>query len=230
MVKAILNGRKTVTRRVCKIPDNIHPYRAEPVSYELAEWDFIFGNYINGIIADMYYTCKSPYEVGEILYVRETWAYGYESYLGAPDWESIYIYKADGKPVDEIVWDKKWKPSIHMPKEAARIFLRVTDIRVERLQDITEEQAQKEGVPDSLDYPVDKIYCPRCNGDGLIGTWHPETLGFMDSDCPECNTAVKRFKNLWNSTIKKSELEHYSWAANPWVWVIEFERTSADQK
>ena len=110
-----------------------------------------------------------------------------------------------------------------MPKEAARIWLKVKDVRVERLQEITEEQALSEGVPDDLDYPISKVYCPRCRGEGLIGSVG-ENLGYMEVDCPACDTAIKRFKNLWNSTIKKSDLDRYGWDASPWVWVIELER------
>mgnify|MGYP000111121112 CR=1 FL=1 len=84
---------------------------------------------------------------------------------------------------------EKWKPSIHMPKEAARIFLRVTSVRAERLQEITAEQATREGIkPDFPPYQIDE------------------------------------FIDIWNSTIKKSDVGRYSWIANPWVWVIEFER------
>ena len=87
-----------------------------------------------------------------------------------------------------------WHPSIHMPKEAARIWLKVTDVRVERLQEITSEQICREGV--EVEYPH------ALNGE------------------------EKRyaFSTLWNSTIKKADLDRYSWDANPWVWVIEFER------
>ena len=79
-----------------------------------------------------------------------------------------------------------------MPKEAARIWLKVTDVRVERLQEITEEQAKLEG----------------CNS------------GMLTGPC----TARGQFENLWNNTIKKSDLDLYGWDANPWVWGIEFER------
>ena len=140
-----------------------------------------------------------------------------------------FEYYADGlheKDHWKDKYERTWmhrRPSIHMPKEAARIWLKVKDVRVERLQDIAEEQALSEGVPDDLDYPISKVYCPRCRGEGLIGTVGV-SLGYMEVDCPYCDTAIKRFKNLWNSTIKKSDLDRYGWDANPWVWVIEFER------
>lgn len=107
-------------------------------------------------------------------------------------------------------------------QEAARLFLHVTDVRVERLGAITRNQVRAEGVPDF--WPMPEVYCPQCKGSGLVGTYDPYTLGYKDIDCPYCSRATKRFANLWNSTIKKSDLPIYGWYANPWVWVIEFER------
>lgn len=203
MVKAILDGRKTVTRRVLADRECLgkkHALDREPYKFRTGEWRFDKQTAVDDYKT---YTLKPRYQPGSVLYVRETWAYGYESYLGAPDWESIYIYKADGKPADEIVWDKKWKPSIHMPKEAARIFLRVTDIRVERLQDITYE---------------------GCKAEGLDGLTFEDDIEGLPS------VAMRRFERMWNKTIRKKDMSWFGWDANPWVWVIEFERTSADQK
>ena len=135
---------------------------------------------------------KKPYQPGDILYVRETWGEGYE--------EGTYIYKADDKLANLPRFSESSKliyhPSIHMPKEAARIWLKVTDVRVERLNEITDKDAEREGAqPDyPFDYDVDK--------------W----------------PNLEHFKKIWNSTIKKSDLDRYGWAANPWVWVVEFER------
>ena len=92
-----------------------------------------------------------------------------------------------------------WKPSIHMPKEAARIWLKVTDVRVERLQEITEDGAKEEGA--------------NCKNGKNVGL--EEKMR---------RTAIERFAEIWNSTIKKSALDRYGWDANPFVWVIEFER------
>ena len=106
---------------------------------------------------------------------------------------TIYYYKADGE-LRPKGWRGTWHPSIHMPKEAARIWLKVTDVRVERLQEITSEQICREGV--EVEYPH------------------------------VLNGEEKRyaFSRLWDSTIKKSDLDRYGWNASPWVWVIEFER------
>ena len=186
MVRAILDGRKTCTRRIAKgfIPDDaLWGYTAfTPKGYISCR-----GLYADGYGEKFY---KLPYQPGDILYVRETWGEGYT--------EGTYIYKADDKLAELSMFEKTsrrlYHPSIHMPKEAARIWLKVTDVRVERLQDITSEQIYREGTE------VEKPFV--------------------------LNGEEKRyaFSVLWNSTIKKSDLDRYGWEANPWVWVIEFER------
>ena len=133
MVKAILDGKKTQTRRVIKIDD-------APENWKIS----IAGT---SIVRAEPYDVKLPrYAAGDILWVRETWSEHQEYYNNSAKVfaEPHYIYKADG------VYANKWHPSIHMPKEAARIFLKVTDVRVERLQDITEEDAITEGMSKTL--------------------------------------------------------------------------------
>lgn len=214
MVRAILDGRKTCTRRIVKdgIPDDaMWGYTAfTPKGYISCR-----GVYADGYGEGFY---KLPYQPGDILYVRETWHKAYDG--------EKYFYLADKMTNREerklLDYDNvKWRPSIHMPKEAARIWLKVTDVRVERLQDITEDGAEAEGMPDSLDYPVDKAYCPLCKGEGIIGTVDVHSLGHMDVDCPYCDSYRKKFENLWNSINQKS-LDRYGWDANPYVFVIEF--------
>ena len=154
MVRAILEGRKSCTRRIIKPQPTVH-YGAQCI--------------------------KAPYQPGDILYVRET-------FIQAA--AHIFWYKADDK-----LWMSKdllWKPSIHMPKEAARIWLKVTDVRVERLQEMWASDVPKEG-----------IYFNK-----------PTTADEM----------LMAFAKLWNSTIKKTDIDRYGWNANPYVWVIEFER------
>lgn len=140
---------------------------------------------------------KASYQPGDILYVRETWSEGYE--------EGTYIYRASDKLADLPTFKESSKliyhPSIHMPKEATRIWLRVTDVRVERLQEITKDGAKAEGAIDNRGF----IHSPE-----------------NEYDC--IHTAQEHFIKIWNSTIKKSDLDSYGWSANPWVWVIEFER------
>lgn len=175
MVRALLAGRKTVTRRVVKPQPQVRPVPRE-------EGCYIYRGIPCGLDG---MTNLAPYRPGDIMYVRETW----NRLLG--DW----IYKADQKP--GMKNPGKWRPSIHMPREAARIFLRVTDVRVERLQDITEEQAEREGC---------EAYMEEFEESGY---WEPATLDFIDT---------------WNSTIKPADRAVYGWDANPYVWRIEFER------
>lgn len=210
MVKAILEGRKTVTRRCVKPqPQGYFEVNEDPLY--IYDTDFQQGR--------IYPPCKP----GDILYVRETW-HQYEKRVGKGEschMATFYGYKASIANSEDA--HESWKPSIHMPKEAARIFLKVKNVRVERLQSITDEQALNEGVPDDTDYPISKVYCPICHGEGLVGALSA-SLGYMEVDCTVCNTAIKRFKHLWNSTIDKKQIDTYGWDANPYVWVIEFEK------
>lgn len=144
MVRAILNGRKTVTRRICKdgddytVPD-MGFYSADRRTYAVHSYADTEHKYKLSIVER-----PCPICLGDILYVREAWGKGYE--------DDTYIYKADDKLAELPAFKESSKmiyhPSIHMPKEAARIWLKVIDVRVERLQDITDEQATKEGCDD----------------------------------------------------------------------------------
>lgn len=233
MVRAILEGRKTVTRRVVK------PQLVECPALKMCNDDIWRIEWWN---VNEFHSTKVPYCIGDILYVRETWCVQSARRFDA---DARIMFKAGGDMAriqfpgggtqyhsrtkyDAFVrkWaDDRWHPSIHMPREAARIFLRVTDVRVERLQDITDEQALREGVPEDTDYPLDsQTYCPVCKGVGLVGTLHPVSFGYMEVDCTHCDTPTKRFSNFWDRTIKPADHALYGWQANPWVWVIEFER------
>jgi hypothetical protein len=142
MVQAILDGRKTVTRR--KIDRDITNFCDVDTDGTLLDYQNCDGDFINPI--DL---CR--YKVGDILYVRETWSIHecVKCQAGIPalggECKCEYVYRASYGATDF-----RWKPSIHMPKEAARIFLKVTDVRVERLQDITEEDAIAEGMSKTL--------------------------------------------------------------------------------
>ena len=135
MVRAIQNGTKTVTRRVLKEPENAHEFMG--IDEDTNSAIFLCGS---GLCADWGRSVKMPCKIGDILYVRETWGVDNHNYLYRADFTDI-----DLKKLKHLL---RWQPSIHMPKEAARIFLRVTDVRVERLQDISDEQAIKEGFKD----------------------------------------------------------------------------------
>lgn len=175
MVRAILDGRKTVTRRLVKFLSRKNPNWTGYVKDGL----MLYNGRNEPCIK------KAPYQPGDILYVRETWM----------DYAGLTMYKAD---CDKYRLESLniagfgWKPSIHMPKEAARIWLKVIDVRVERLQEMWASDVPKEG-----------IYFNK-----------PTTADEM----------LMAFAKLWNSTIKKSDIDRYGWDANPWVWVIEFER------
>ena len=199
MVRAILDGRKSCTRKIVKgfIPND-------------AKWGYTVFTpkgriSCRGTFADGYGEkfFKLPCEPSDILYVRETWEHfecccceGDEHGICYQDQQQSVLNKSYGcymyRATDEISGDARWHPSIHMPKEAARIWLKVTDVRVERLQDITSEQIYREGTE----------------------VEEPFVL----------NGEEKRyaFSVLWNSTIKKSDLDRYGWDANPYVFVIEF--------
>ena len=206
MVRAILDGRKDATRRIVKgfIPDDaVWGYTAfTPKGYISCRGTFADG------YGEKFF--KLPCEPGDILYVRETWEHfeccccegdEHGNCYREPQQSALnkrcgcYMYRA----TDEIYGDARWHPSIHMPKEAARIWLKVTDVRVERLQEITIDGIRNEGISS------------------------------MAVHAGDMEIALKEWKNLWNSTIKKTDLDSYGWEANPWVWVIEFERCEKSQ-
>lgn len=201
MVRAILDGRKTVTRRVIK-----PHYREDEGGFrvcknlstgkrwvEKVDWDegyFDSSRYI-----------KPPYMPGDILYVRETWAN-----LNTEENPSYYYKATDEMP--DWALDKRWRPSIRMPKEAARIFLHVIDVYPQPLQEMTENDAIAEGCA--------PVICPTCFG-----------IGGRCTDCNGTGTiepALLDFACIWNYTLKKKDLPLYGWEVNPWVWTIKFER------
>lgn len=196
MVRAILDGRKDATRRIVKgfIPDDaVWGYTAfTPKGYISCRGTFADG------YGEKFF--KLPCEPGDILYVRETW-HKYTKRIGKGEscrLAEFYGYKASVANSEDA--EEPWRPSTQMPKEAARIWLKVTDVRVERLHDITSEQIGREGV--EVEYPH------------------------------VLNGEEKRyaFSTLWNSTVKKSDLDRYGWNANPWVWVIKFERCEKPER
>lgn len=214
MVRAILDGRKTCTRRLVKPqPDEEHTFPLGFVTDSTEKKEVgCFGFGINEYGGSIQYA-KLPYQSGDTLYVRETVWQKTGHYLDVDGetkavWCNEFKYVAsDEKP--ETGWNYSWakRPSIHMPKEAARIWLKVTDVRVERLREITPKDSENEGV----------------------GNLFYEDIGYSEKNYgtevdPEYGIAKEQFAWLWESTIKKSDIDSYGWGANPWVWVIEFER------
>jgi len=198
MVRAILDERKTVTRRIVK-----PKYRKEEFGWRIVtnkSTDSRFVEYTDEDEVGIGRLIIPPCQIGDILYVRETWQD--DRIYTHDDTHGRYFYKADGD-----VECHKWHPSIHMPKEAARIWLKVTDVRVERLQDITITDSIKEGITNDMAYEAND--------------WIPT---FYDSDSGGGPDYISAFSYVWNATIPKKDLPLYGWQANPWVWVIEFER------
>ncbi|MBN8665798.1 MAG: hypothetical protein J0L83_14550 [Chitinophagales bacterium] len=198
MVQAILDGRKTQTRRVVKPQPLTHGRTDSRVRiYQRGEkWE----------VADTFsndgFSCldsfKCPYgQPGDVLWVRES--FNRIEYRGSIE----YVYKAE--PSIDPCKNKfsSYDPSIHMPKAACRLFLQVKSVRVERLQDISEDDAIAEGIGTTNGIPV-----------GMTSHY----IDYLDEK--NCySSSINSFKSLWQS-IKGPE----SWDANPWVWVVEFER------
>lgn len=230
MVKAILDNRKIITRRV------INPQPANYAEPELVprvldiekEWGKWYWDTPDG--ERIIKLC--PYgSVGDVLWGRETFVKACLSEDGegpAEGEEYRYWYKADDNwtkhdwhdpNVDGPVDSPKWKPSIFMPKKACRLFLEIVSVRPERLQDITEQDAIAEGVQENVcedkSKCISKLCKTECTGKGEYYHYaHP-----MDFDLEPCYSAVESFMTLWKS-INGEE----NWTDNPWVWRIEFKK------
>lgn len=210
MVRAILDGRKTCTRRVIKPQPQSRLCYTYAGSHNdcIGKWTYpnrgahkLWGEEYklpkNIKDEELSKRWNPPYHTDDILYVRETWSEGYE--------DGTYIYRADDKLADLPTFKESSKliyhPSIHMPKEAARIWLKITNVRVERLQDITVDGCHREGI-------------------------NIETSAVTDGETlnRKHDFSLEKFETLWNSTVKKSDIDRYGWNANPYVWVIEFDR------
>lgn len=203
MVRAIQRKAtpKTVTRRIIKgfIPrDATWGYSALTPKGRVS---------CRGTFADEYGEkfFRLPCQKGDILYVRETWQ----------EWTGGYLYRAWPEGIHQAgkCSNMNWRPSIHMPKEAARIWLKVKDVRVERLQDITEEQAYHEGIMKGHDDYSGRDYW-----------YYKEKQDYLTGKVWTDSARQCFLWGLWDSTLKKSDLALYDFNANPWVWVIEFER------
>lgn len=196
MVKAILEGRKTQTRRIVR--DVVLPYHngfiLESTDKKQKLNDAMFSNSIDATTASIYQYARPPYLIGDQLWVRETWC-------TVPEHDNM---RPSHMPVNSPVWYRaqtdddisKWRPSIFMPRWASRITLEVTGVRVERLHDISERDAINEGMPS-------KNQAMKMAADAGLD-WY--------------NTPTAWFKRLWDSI----NADRSPWESNPWVWVIEF--------
>lgn len=180
MVRAILKDRKTQTRRLVKRLPLAEPWftveDGKPMMCdENGDW----------YPAERF----SVVQPGDILWVRETWAKDVGRYMYRANYSDTEKFYMNGREIRMT-----WNPSIHMPKEAARIYLQVTSVRMQRLQEITSGEAVSEGIKSNPSSPSEAA-------DALIA-----------------------FEELWNSTVKPADQPRYGWNANPWVWVIGFVR------
>lgn len=220
MVRALLCGRKKVTRRVVRhqpdasVTDAI-PRRTFPHGPATIDWCWrpVHGH-LNGV-PTAGWDFKCPYgKPGDRLWVREAWAADAQLDEVAPRdlsrGEPIR-YPADGAVRQtgcSMITQGKRRPSIHMPRWTSRILLEITDVRVERLQDISEAQALAEGIIGVAFRPDDGW--PICTG---------YMVGPDDGKTPLQTTAAKAFSGLWDSVGG-------DWDANPWVWVVEFRQVA----
>lgn len=204
MVRAILEGRKTVTRRPVKggqipteDPAEEGRHRWSAIAQRDPRYGFcVFGSTEAECAKELAEFAPCPYgKPGERLWVRETTS---EDCRGSI---STATYTADGAPSNLEWWySRRSCPSIHMPRVACRILLEITDVRVERLQDITPAQVTAEGV--------------STRGEALWGgEW------WVDAPDQAIEDARKDFADLWTLTGG-------DWSSNPWVWVVEFKRVT----
>ena len=197
MVRAIQSGRKTVTRRLVKYKYDNTVVRRKIDKYEirLIEIQKDVEGETHGKNPDgstrrrllPYIEKEPPCKKGDLLYVRETWSC---------EGDGCYLYRADygEKQAERITW----RPSIHMPKQAARIWLKVTEVRAQRLSEMRIAEFLQEGA----------VIPPEAYNDPANA----------------CRQAREEFSRIWDSTLKREELARYGFAADPWVWAIEFER------
>lgn len=198
MVRALLAGTKTQTRRILKL-----------------KWGFDVEERDDGTLwpwaqhpdcdDDVWMPCPQG-EIGDRLWVRETWAYGTHAMAAERDEDGPFVYAADGTTQGRLC--DRWTPSIHMPRWASRISLEITALRAERLQDISDADARAEGIECMAGDPE----CGYCN--------------YLDQSGKDWTLSPREsFQSLWESINGPA-----SWAKNPWVWVVEFQRAQAQQK
>jgi hypothetical protein len=216
MVLAILAGQKTQTRRVVKgwgrlvTPPESHPFTGELVGdlgYPASAGQTWAGFAAKDSASPIYLRCPFG-QPGDRLWVRETWApFGpldQQNREQAPP-GSVAMYRAGAA---YFTAPMKWRPSIHMPRWASRITLEVTGVRIERLWEISEDDAKAEGVARELGRDV-----PAAMGGG-VNPWRD-----YEDEENWYTSAGGSFGSLWRSINGRE-----SWTSNPWVWVVEFKR------
>jgi len=201
MIQALLDGRKTQTRRVIKPQPNETSAQGKRI-LEVVD-------YFTGVpsLGKAYYwkecgcwnsseAFQCPYgKVGDLLWVKEPYGFHQACPYEEPK-DTDIVYKADGFP-SKLQYEQEWKPSIFMPKWASRLTLKITDIRAERVQDISEKDSRKEGVETFMQY-----------GSSAFKDYSGNHHAFF--------SAKESFETLWQSI-------NGNWDDNPWVWKVEFE-------
>lgn len=204
MICALLEGKKFQTRRCIK-PQPDWATRQWTSEHITQAWNAGF------------IPVKCPYATpGMRLRVRETWFLAHKN-----TWDAPKVVHPDGERAAyfRAGWDRihpRWRPSIHMPRWASRIVLEITDIQVERVQEISDGDVAAEGTPGMI---AGRYQCEPCNGRGSNITW--------PKGCPHCkgtgNDPQSHFNELWDSINKK---RGFGWQTNPFVWVISFKRVN----
>lgn len=215
MVRAILDGRKTQTRRIMKVQPESNQLGLLLITdstkhSDIGKYHWAESNATGNHVRSKLFSCPFG-AVGDRIWVRETWSSDFANYYpndrvwyAADNNRQLDIEVVDGvrgiySPESDVHVPFRWQPSIHMPHWASRILLEITDVRVERLNAISEEDARAEGIIDG----------------GCLNCGEPEPCGCTNPE-PDATDA---FAYLWQSIYGQE-----SWNANPWVWVIEFER------
>ncbi|WP_210448192.1 hypothetical protein [Pantoea ananatis] len=208
MVRAVLDGRKTQTRRVIQSPAKSMQANGQKVIDYREPGDKWYGDHVfsmrnqSGTWCDYtkeQFLAKCPFgAVGDRLWVRETWTHESIDAEGG-SYSPDYRVMANGQPLDG-----RWRPSIHMPRWASRITLEITGVRVERLQDISAKDVTDEGIKTLAE-----------------SMWGPQW--WVDAPQAAINDAHLQFSIIWSKIYGEE-----SWQANPWVWVIEFKRVEGE--
>ncbi|CAH1457658.1 MULTISPECIES: hypothetical protein [Klebsiella] len=215
MVRAILDGRKTQTRRIMKVQPESNQLGLLLITdstkhSDIGKYHWAESNATGNHVRSKLFSCPFG-AVGDRIWVRETWSSDFANYYpndrvwyAADNNRRLDIEVVDGvrgiySPESDVHVPFRWQPSIHMPRWASRILLEITNVRVERLNAISEEDARAEGIIDG----------------GCLNCGEPEPCGCANPE-PDATDA---FAYLWQSIYGQE-----NWNANPWVWVIEFKR------
>lgn len=210
MVRSVMSGQKTLSHLICRVPES-----ACRVEYNVryGRYEAIYERETEHCRSEMHKPLRSPYAPGDLLYVKEPHAPLYASKTPTEGEAPVgYVFSADTEAdiikrclrehscqdKDELYYGK-WRPAAYMPRSAARIWIRVKDVRLQRLQEITFQDIQKEGLNTKAVHAMDEM------------------------------TARAEFAQMWNSVIQKKDLGRCGWEASPYVWRIEFERVQKPQ-